>query len=200
MFDFIIIAISMCVFAFAYGIKGGQGEKIFSNWSKKVDISHKLASLAIVILFCSFTTVFLQINLGVGTAWQSIFYICIAWLVAIAPSMGEEYGALMGRDYPVDENDKGIKKIRIPVINKTLRFRREIEYGVKKAIQRGVWMGAIMTLATGYIPFIWFSFLFAPVAAICLNYAPKIILDRWGWSEIFVGGIVFGLPFGLMII
>jgi hypothetical protein len=195
------------LFAMAYALKGGQGDDIFRNWHRaknshpilSVLLSAKAASTVIVLIGLSVYSVIFKTNLGAGeTALQSVIYMTIAWIISIAPSMGEEYGALLGKGYPVDENDKGISTVRIPLINKELSWRKETEYGIKKAVQRGIWMGACMAVATGSTLYIWFSLLFVPVATLCPHYAPRDILDRWGWSEIAIGAIIYGLPTALI--
>lgn len=195
------------LFAMAYALKGGQGDDLFRNWHRtknshpvfKILLSAKTSSIALILIGLSAYSAMFKANLGIGeTALQSVIFVTIAWILSIAPSMGEEYGALLGKGYPVDDNDKGMVTIRIPIINKEFSWRKEIEYGIKKAIQRGVWSGACMAVATNSMLYIWFSFLFVPLAAISLHYAPRIIFDRWGWSEIAIGAIVYGLPTALI--
>ena len=198
MFEIIVF---MVLFAIAYAIKGGQPSKIFTNWEREVSLSYKASSMFFVLIVCAATTVFYQVNIGLMPyAWQSVLVFVLAWIVAVAPSMGEEYGALLGKSYPVDANDRGIQSVKIPFIKKPVTGRKEIEYGVKKAIQRGVWMGACFTVVTGYTGFIWASLLYAPVAALCLHFAPNKIFSPWGWSEFAVGAICIGFPFGLYIL
>jgi hypothetical protein len=195
------------LFSIAYALKGGQGDDVFRNWHRtknshplfEVLLSAKTSSIVLILIGLSVYSAMFETNLGVGqTALQSVIYITIAWILSIAPSMGEEYGALLGKGYPVDENDKGMTTIRIPLINKKFSWRKEIEYGVKKAIQRGVWSGACLAVVTDSTLYIWYSLLFVPLAALNLHYAPRIILDRWGWSEIAIGAIVYGLPTALI--
>lgn len=199
-----MIIISIFIWSIAFALKGGQGKKFFRNWKDNNPFSEKLTSTIFLAICLSFITVFYEINLGISEySALSILYTLIAWWVAIAPSMGEEYGALMGRDYPVDSDDRKINTLRI--FGKKFTWRNEIEYGVKKTFQRGVWMGAAMTCATGYIPFIWWSLLYAPVAALALNYAPSFptiknrYLGPWGLSEFAVGAACFGVPFSMML-
>lgn len=179
------------LFAAAYAIKGGQ-------WDDN-PISHKLASAGSVFITLCFYTVYTQSNLGVlDSTLLSILAITLAWIVAVSPSVGEEYGALLGR---TDEKyGKWMPKTKTKrIFGKDFNWIEGHEYGVKKGIQRGVFMGALMTLATGYIGFILASFTFVPLAWLALNYAPKKYLDPWGWSEVLIGAVCFGVPFALMM-
>jgi hypothetical protein len=187
----ILSIITVIWFAIAYAIKGGQGKSFFRNF-KKVRDSHpilerlldgKVLSTLMVLIWACFVTVWTQSNIGgMDTAELSVVAITLAWLLSVAPSMGEEYGAI--------RNDKTSPYL--------LYFDRE--YGIKKAIQRGVFIGACMALATGSLLFIVSAaLLFVPLAWLALHYAPAKIFDRWGWSEILIGGFVYGLPMAFLI-
>lgn len=186
------------LFGVAYAIKGGQGKFIFSNWDEENPLSHKLSSTIFVFLTVSFVTVFFQVNLGLGNeAWQSIGLFVIAWVISIAPSLGEEYGAIMGRS---DKYAQWMPKLEtIRLWKWKYQYIEGHAYGLKKAMQRGVWIGACMTAVTGYIPFIYFSLAFVPLAYLCLNHAPRKIFDPWGWSEIAIGAVCYGIPFSMMV-
>ena len=191
----ILSIITFIWFAIAYAIKGGQGKSFFRNF-KKVRDSHpilerlldgKVLSTLMVLIWACFATVWTQSNIGgMDTAELSVVAITLAWLLSVAPSMGEEYGAI--------RNDKNSPYLKYPE-----DFGRE--YGIKKAIQRGGFIGACMALATGSLLFIVSAaLLFVPLAWLALNYAPAKIFDRWGWSEILIGGFVYGLPMAAVVL
>ena len=217
----------MVLFGVAYAVKGGQSDDVLTNWNEVRNrnkvlerlMDGKVLSTILVFLGVSAASLFLPATFGIfSSIWTSSLMISAMWLLAVSPSMGEEYGALLGKGYPVDDNDKGFEKIKIPSFLKFLsnnekkvknsdgeynityylKWRKETEYGTKKAIQRGTWMGACMTVGTASIPFIYFSLLFVPLAFLALNYAPNKILDGWGWSEVAIGAICFGIPMGLI--
>jgi len=122
-----------------------------------------------------------------GLNLLSAFVFGLAWLAAVAPSMGEEHGAIGTSrhgwgDYVEHADSFG----RI--------------YGIKKGTQRGVWMGACMALATGFIPFIAFSLLFVPAVFIGQEIYYRITgNDSWVLSEPLIGAFVFGVPAALMV-
>ena len=136
-----------------------------------------------VIIWACFVTVWTQSAIGhIDNAGLAVIAIAAAWLVSIAPSMGEEYAAILNKkDSPY-----------------LLYFDRD--YGIKKAIHRGVFIGACMALATGSLWLIVSSLAFVPLAWVALHYAPEKIFDRWGWSEILIGGFVYGLPMAAVVL
>lgn len=103
----------------------------------------------------------------------------LAWLVSIAPSVGEEMGAYIGKGQYID---KGFGK----------------EYGIKKGIQRGIFGGAVLTAVTGYVPFIWFSLLWMPLGYVGMNMGEKFKFNGWAFSEFLIGAFCYGVPFYLM--
>ena len=105
----------------------------------------------------------------------------VAWVVGVYPSMGEEAGAVGRWGYWWGKY-------------KDLGFTRS--YGVKKALQRGAWMGAAFTLVTG-------SMVFIPVltAGFALSHFLGQELyfrihgkDDWKYSEVAIGALI-GLCF-----
>lgn len=109
-----------------------------------------------------------------------------AWLLSVSPSIGEEHGAV-GR---IGHTWGEYVDTRI--------FNRE--YGIKKALQRGVWMGACMTAATGFVPFIFTSLLFIPSIFIGQELNYRILKeDGWTLAEPLIGAAVFGFGFALML-
>lgn len=192
MANFFIITI---IFAFLYALKGGSGKDIFPWWSKFRSknkfterlLDGKIISTAGAFLFALFFNVeIVSISGGAfGVPEYAVRFIpavlfALGWLASVAPSMGEEHGAV-GR----------ISYWWGPYIDKG--FGRE--YGIKKALQRGVWMGAIMALVTGYIPFICFSLLFVPSIFIGQEIVYRLTgRDGWSIAEPIIGALVFGLP------
>lgn len=209
-------------FAFCFTIKGGNGWRFFRNWNKVKNRNKVLdfvlggrfvSTLLVFIYAFIFTAEKVVYSSGQFPAvydpdWLLSGLIALMWLVAILPSLGEEYQALAGTGLYIKSfwnTGKGI-----------VRFDKY--YGHKKLIQRGVLMGAAMTLATGYIPFICFSLLYLPISWVCLIYGRKYgrsiqnflklenkhklsPIDYIGWfaAELFTGAFVFGLPMFLWL-
>lgn len=187
----ILSTATILTFALAYGVKGGNLHAIFKNYGEVRERNYlldrlldgKVLSSIIVLAWATSVTLITQQNLTIlPYEWLSPIAITCAWLLSVAPSMGEEYSAILN------------SKSKNPYQD---HFTRS--YGIKKAVQRGVWMGAIMALVTGYIGFIAASFAFVPLAWVALHYAPKKILIPWGWSEVLIGVVCFGVPFAFML-
>ena len=132
-FKFVLFTI---LFALAYAIKGGQGKYIFPNWERENPLSNKLTSTLIVFITVAFVTVFLQVNIGVGQlAWHSVGLFALGWLLSIAPSLGEEYGAIMARPDKYGEWMPQIKSIRI--FGRKFQWVEGHMYGFEKS--RSTW-------------------------------------------------------------
>lgn len=202
------------VFAFLYAIKGGSGPYVFEWWNKirhTNAITERLLDGKVISTIGAFvfaliaTADLVTLNGDRGVAEYTVnteiaLKIAAAWLLSVAPSMGEEHGAvgttqLAWGDYLRWMPDQRRIKIFGKVIFSYLEGR---EYGVKKAVQRGVWIGALMTLATGYIPFILFSFLFVPCVFAGQELYYRLTKQKgpvsWVLSEPIIGGVVYGLP------
>lgn len=108
-----------------------------------------------------------------------------AFILSVAPSMGEENGAI-GRT--------GL--CWGPYVDNPDDFGRS--YGIKKGIQRGVFIGAVMTLATGSLAYIPFSALYVPLIFVTqeLHWQFKRE-DSWAWSEPAIGLVMYGIPTAL---
>lgn len=192
--------ICITFFAISYALKGGSGN-LFPWWDNlrhKNKITErimdgKVISTLLVFAFALLATSVLVSDRGglYGVPEYSVILIpallfALGWLVSVAPSMGEEHGAI-GR----------IGKAWGPYIDKG--FGRD--YGIKKGIQRGVFIGACMALATGYIPFICFSLLFVPAVFIGQQLSWWILKrDGWVLSEPIIGALVYGIPTALWIV
>lgn len=172
------------LFALAYALKGGVLE-LFRNYERVRENSRILAAL----LNAKFLSIFPVLAAGLiymDVWWQPVA-ILIAWLVAIAPSMGEEHGAV------------GDFKGALPAYLERGISDRGRSYDIKKALQRGVWMGACFAVATWNPVFILTSLLFIPCiwAGQSLNY---LILRERGWTlaEPLIGAVCIGLGFLMM--
>mgnify|MGYP006446641313 CR=1 FL=1 len=186
--------ITIAVFAFAFMTKGSNTGIVLPAWADLKNklrdkswwwdraLDGKVLSTAIVFVYgLIFYADFQGFNTDSIPEYDLSFIPALAlaagWLIAVAPSMGEEYGSMLNTG---------------PYVKHSEDFGRE--YGIKKTIQRGVFMGAAMTLATGSVAFIWASLAYMPIAFIALNAGKKYNFSGWGWSELFVGAICFGVP------
>lgn len=172
------------LFALAYALKGGILEK-FKNSERARENSYILA----VLLNAKFLSVFPVLAAGLiyMTEWYDPILILTAWFAAVAPSMGEEHGAV------------GNYKGALPTYLERGISDRGRSYDVKKALQRGVWMGAMFTLVTGNVWFVAASFLFIPL--VWAGQSVNLLIfkkDDWWISEIFIGAVMFGAPFMVM--
>lgn len=180
-----IYILSIFVFSVLYALKGGSGKTVFHNWNR-VRAKNKILNFILDGKKLGFILAWLFIAAMTGDIVLA-FAVAAAWLLSVAPSMGEEHGAI-GRwkhswgDY-IDYSDS---------------FGRL--YGVKKGIQRGVFIGACMALATGYVPFICFSLLFVPCVYVGQEVYYRITKrDSWVWSEPLIGAVVYGIPVALWL-
>jgi hypothetical protein len=176
-----MIAVTL-LFAVLYAIKGGSGN-VFKNWNKVRERS-KVLNVLMGGKFLSTLIVFLFAALISGGQPELAIFIPLAWIIGVSPSMGEESGAI-GR----------IGEAHGEYIE---YFDRR--YGILKGIQRGVFMGACMTVATGYVPFILFSLLFVPCTFIGQDIYYRITgKDSWVLAEPLIGALVYGLPMALWL-
>ena len=194
-----IFLISILYFAAMYAIKGGwlgmiPGVKDLraKAWIYDRLLDGKVASTIGVFLFFA---VALQLQLGklvpFGLPWHELYIVtpgllAAAWLIGVAPSMGEEAGAIgrIGRAWG--------EYVQYPEFGRA--------YGVKKALQRGVWLGAPFTVLTGLPHFILLGLLF-PV----IHFAGQQIYymihkaDGWKYAEPLVGGVCIGIGVGIYL-
>lgn len=186
----------MAIFGILYALKGGSGNIL--TWWDRVRATNKfterlmdgkiISTIGAFLFALLFNVTTVSVDGGAYGVpeyavhfWPALVF-AGAWLLSVAPSMGEEHGAVgrignaWGEYVEYDED-----------------FGRS--YGIKKAIQRGVWMGAIMAFATGYIWYIPASLLFVP-AVFAGQQLGYMIFKRDGWvlSEPLIGAFVFGLP------
>ena len=176
--------IYILLFALAYALKGGVLEQ-FKNYERVRESSRVLS----VLLYSKFLSCIPVLIAGIiySLEWWIPLAILAAWLIAIAPSMGEEHGAVGDYKGALDGYLKrGISE-------------RGRSYDLKKAPQRGVWMGACFAVALWNPVFILTSLLFVPCIWIgqSLNY---LILRERGWTlaEPLIGAFCIGLGFLMM--
>lgn len=171
--------LTIIICGFLYAIKGGSGN-FLKNWNyvrAKNKILHRLLDGKVLstLLFWVFITAV------TGNGLLGIF-MALAWLAAVAPSMGEEHGAVGRWGYAWG-----------PYIDHPEKFGRR--YGVNKSIHRGVWMGACFTVVTGFPLFLWFSLLYVPCVFIGQQINRWILkTDGWTLAEPIIGAIVIGAP------
>ncbi len=154
--------ITILIFSLAYTLKGGQFPLHFG----------KLFSC-----FWVFDYLILFTDLGLA---RSIF-LTAAWLLAIAPSMGEEAGAIGRFGYWWGKyRDRGFDR----------------SYGVLKGFQRGAFMGAAFTLALHPDPVAWHFIPTLSFAFVIAHYLGQEIYfrefkkDNWVLSEAMLGSII----------
>ena len=193
MITFLISILTIITFSIAYAVKGGQLVYFIpkiSNLRAKNKIydrllDSKVLSTLIVVLYSLLFTSFNPLLVG------------LFWLIAVGPSMGEEHAAIMGvtnRWYSVWMPEKK----SITLFGKTFEWIEGNEYGVKKALQRGVWMGAAFALLTSATVFITFSLLYVPLVYLGFYLGRKFNQDGWMIGEFLVGAVCFGIPFSLI--
>lgn len=196
-----IYLVCFFVFAVLYALKGGSGN-VFKNWDRVRGrnallyrvMDGKVISTIGAFIFTLFITAKLQshhVGLYDVSQYSVNFLTALlfagGWLLSVSPSMGEEHGAVGTMRHGWGE-----------YVEYPEAFGRS--YGVKKAVQRGVWTGAIMAFVTGFVLYIPFSLLFVP----CVFVGQEIyyrITDRDGWvlSEPIIGGFVYGIPTALWV-
>lgn len=181
-----IYIITILYFGAMYAIKGGwlgmiPGVEDLRDKSKILDrlLDGKVISTIGVFAFFA---VMLGIYGGRGLLWDLLIAPALfsaAWLIAVAPSMGEEAGACgrIGHAWG-DYIEKGFGR----------------SYGIKKALQRGVWIGAPFTVLTGLPHFILLGLLF-PVIHFAMQEIHYRVhkTDSWKYAEPVVGAVCVGV-------
>jgi len=208
---FAIYLISIAVFAALYAIKGGSGWFFFSNWkyvrskNKFYDrlLDGKVISTILAFLFiAAFTANLTDLRTAQDMAvynillWPSLIF-AAGWLLSVAPSMGEEHGAIgttvrsWGPYVEWMPEEKSLK-----LFGRTLwTYPEGRMYGIKKGIQRGIWIGAIMAAFTGYLPYIFWSLAFVPAVFVGQEIYWRVFKkNSWALSEPIIGALCYGIP------
>lgn len=173
-------------FGAMYAIKGGwlgmiPGVHKLRDSSKILDrlLDGKVVSTIGVYAFVAVMLYYLG---DMPRWWEYIFaptLFSLCWLLGVSPSMGEEAGAC-GR----------IGRAWGPYIERG--FGRS--YGIKKALQRGVWLGAPFTLLTGLPHFLVLGALFPAIHFVMQQIHYMIHkTDSWKYAEPVVGTICIGV-------
>ena len=112
---------------------------------------------------------------------QDVLYtvlITLAWLLAVSPSMGEEAGAIGRVGYWWGKyKERGFTR----------------SFGVLKGVQRGAWIGAMFSIATGFpalfVPVMAFGFVAAHFIGQEIYYRIHGV-DNWKYAEPMVGALI----------
>lgn len=154
----ILMFSAIIVFSFCYLLKGGQ----FNKYIEKLPslIGGKFLSALTIFIFCA----------AVSSDWVHGLIFCAAWALAVAPSMGEEAGAIgrwghaWGRyiDWMPSLKTYEVPKIFANNVAEYpdgheryfFSYRSGRSYGILKGVQRGAWMGAVFTVAGATSQFI----------------------------------------------
>lgn len=195
-----IFAISILFFGLMYWVKGGALGRIpgvldLRDRSKVFDrlLDGKVASTIGVFLFF-FAALYLQLGvllqygLSLGDIAKTSALLAGAWLLGVAPSMGEE-GAAIGR----------IGHHSGPYIEQ-FGMSKGIRYGWTKGVQRGVFLGAPFTILTDLPHFILLGALF-PVLHFVGQQLEYMIRKRDGWefAEPLIGAVIIGIGVGFYL-
>jgi len=126
-------------FALAYTVKGGLLGRLFNV--DKVSEKSEILDFLLEGKFASGIMLFLFLMVGFLQPPLAAFLFGAAWAVGVTPSMGEEAGAVGYSKYAWGQY---------------IKYKEDFgrAYGVKKMIQRGVFMGALLTLVTGSVVYI----------------------------------------------
>lgn len=131
----ILAFLCMIVFSIAYLVKGGQFNKYLDKLPKL--FGGKFFSALIIFIFCS----------SVSSDWIHGLIFCVAWLLAVTPSMGEEAGAIGRWRFWWGDYKDAVYSATFPAHKKAGMPVFDRRYGILKGMQRGAWMGAVFTVA-----------------------------------------------------
>lgn len=164
--------ISIIIFTLLYSIKGGWHWRI----PKLKSLDHGVMGFFLDGTRLSSILALIYIAVMADDPIKGLLF-GLAWFVGIMMSMGEEAGAVGRYGHAWG-----------PYIDKG--FGRE--YGVKKALQRGVFLGALLTLATGFTPFIVAGATFPIVyfAGSTLTYLIEKRPQSWPYAEPIYGAMI----------
>lgn len=118
----------------------------------------------------------------------------LAWWIGVMMSMGEEAGAVGRWGHAWKQYIEWMPELKsVQIFGRTLfEYREGRAYGVKKAIQRGVFLGALLTLATAFPGFILAgaSFPIAYFLGSSLTFLTTKKPESWTGAEPIYGAIV----------
>ena len=219
-----MIYLTIILMALNYALKGGQGRTIFKGWARlraknaftERLFDGKIISTILVFLFIAVATS-KQIGVSDGAYLYRVYSLtalsfAIGWIVSIAPSIRNETDAIWGQGEYIKWMPKLID-IKVPkfLANNTshtgdhyLTYIEGRAYGIKKAVQRGMFIGGIMTIATSFVPFLYFSLFYVPILW-SLSVVMKLFkvnsphTRAWVASEYVIGAILYGIPTGMWI-
>ena len=176
-----MIYLSTFIFALLYAVKGGWLGKWppFKKFRESRIIFDKLLDGKVLTFVGAFLFGLYFFGLD---QWYQALLLAGAWLLGVAPSMGEEAGAV--GDYKGGWGD---------YVEHSESFGRE--YGIKKAIQRGVFTTAPMVLVTGNVPLL-VAGASMPIVYFVGNCFSRYVMKEKGWaySEVLYGAVI-GLAF-----
>lgn len=162
--------LSIPIFALAYMVKGGQ----------------------FPIYFGKAFSCFIVFNYMIWLTDVGLFYslaVTAAWILAVAPSMGEEAGSIGRYKHWWGDYKDAYHQIKDGFI-----FNRS--YGVLKGIQRGVFMGACFALALYPAPVVWVLIPTLAVSFVAAHYIGQEIYwreyhkDNWVIAEALLGSLI----------
>lgn len=164
------IVLIITIFAALYAIKGGW------HWRIKflTVIKDKLPFIKWFVDGTQLSSFLAAVTVGLYTDPIAGALFGLAWWLGVMPSMGEEAGAVGRWGHAWGQYIRSIDpKDGKPAFDRS--------YGIKKAIQRGVFLGALLTLVTGYTPFIIAGATF-PIAYFIGTSFAYYVLKQDGWA------------------
>ena len=188
MIQYIIVPL---IFSAIYAVKGGSLGYIpgFKKLKESNPVTDFILDGTRLAALLAGAYMFAHVGMSEGAQFA------LAWFLGTIVSMGEEAGAIghyrkHWGPY-VEWMPEAVRLFKFR--GKEYFTRRGVIYGWKKGLQRGVWMGAALTLATGYPGFILagltFPFCHFIGQSLWFRLTGK---DSWVLAEPLIG-FVFGL-------
>lgn len=180
--------LTLPLFGIAFAMKGGQTAKViddYEDWRSRSRILDRLLDgkvISTLVVGAYMWIVFFFVkDQGLVETLQNTLLFCLGWLGFISPAIRNEYLACKNKGFYVGS---GLGK----------------KYGMKKFLQRAVFGGACLALATGFTGYILAAgLLYVPIVYVLLNSIDDG--DKaWALSEPLVGAFVVGLPTHLWLV